>query len=270
MEWSDFEDALVAGLYPDDEQRTHLFRSLPHRTRDAVRVRAIRLGASSKPQFRWKEQDLQKAAEMYRRGFAYKEISRLIGFSPKSIMSALLARRKSLGIEIRRRRWSANEIRILGAEWGEVSSRTLRSKLPKRTWAAIYNQARSMGLSMKPQGYERVSDLARRAGYSRDQMVSILKMYEVKTKFSYSEKKSGKGRLYAQPDDALEAASKYSKLDSIADVMRRYVTNHRTVYGIALRAGLITSTNACVRKHRLDPDEIDKLMSLHGIKRRET
>lgn len=94
---------------------------------------------------------------------------------PHRTAAAREHRASDLAIPRRRRRWTAEEVRTLLLEWGEVSPRTLREKLPGRTWLAIYEQAtKVMGLAPPQQEMVSLGAAARRAGFSHQKLRSIL------------------------------------------------------------------------------------------------
>jgi hypothetical protein len=128
--WTPQEDALVRWLYPRRSKHGALARALPHRTWEAIALRAGKLGAG-----RW------------------------------------------------RRKWTADEDRVLVREWGEVTQRVLRAKLRGRTWGAIVERAGDLGLPMGvPQGWETLTAAARRLGYATATLRALLARRGITTK----------------------------------------------------------------------------------------
>lgn len=71
-------------------------------------------------------------------------------------------------------KWSRAELVTLRAEWGEVSERCLRGKLPGRTWGAIAMKAYSIGLRDPNQGAISIKQAEERTGLDRVRLRRIL------------------------------------------------------------------------------------------------
>jgi hypothetical protein len=73
------------------------------------------------------------------------------------------------------RAWTPAEDATLRREWSEVAQRTLRAKLPGRSWRAILRRATMvLGLTSIPQGWETFDSAARRTGYCSETLRGIL------------------------------------------------------------------------------------------------
>jgi len=83
-------------------------------------------------------------------------------------------------------RWTEAERAVLLREWHEVGQRTLRAKLPGRSWVAIRDKARVLGLPAGvPQGHASVASLARRLGYTHVTLRRLLAEHGVALKTLY-------------------------------------------------------------------------------------
>ena len=71
-------------------------------------------------------------------------------------------------------KWTREELVTLRAEWGEVSERCLRRKLPGRTWGAIAMKAYSIGLRDPNQGAISIKQAEERTGLDRVRLRRIL------------------------------------------------------------------------------------------------
>jgi hypothetical protein len=75
--------------------------------------------------------------------------------------------------------WTQAEVDVLLREWGEVSERTLRAKLPGRTWDGIAQQARKHGLPAPSRGLVSVQAAAKHIGLHRLTLLRILKLARI-------------------------------------------------------------------------------------------
>jgi hypothetical protein len=87
--------------------------------------------------------------------------AKLLGRSPNSVRQHAF----KLGLP-QSQLWSAAELRTLTQEWGEVSERKLRAKLPNRSWAAIANKVARLKLPSPVQGLVLLADAAAKTGFS--------------------------------------------------------------------------------------------------------
>lgn len=83
---------------------------------------------------------------------------------PLRSRSAISSRATALGAAVHGRAWTRDEVVILQREWGELTERTLRSKLPGRTLIAIWGKARELGLPPQSDGRGSVREAERRLG----------------------------------------------------------------------------------------------------------
>lgn len=103
--------------------------------------------------------------------------------------------------------WSRRELVTLRAEWGEVSERKLRQKLPGRTWKAIAEKAKKLGLSNPNQGVASIKEVAIKSGFNHRRVMVILRAmgvrltYRVRTQV----RPNAARRWVVDLDEALEA-----------------------------------------------------------------
>ena len=75
--------------------------------------------------------------------------------------------------------WTQAEVDVLLREWGEISERNLRARLPGRTWNGIAQQARKHGLPAPSRGKVSVRAAAEHIGLHRLTLLRILKLSHV-------------------------------------------------------------------------------------------
>ena len=110
-------------------------------------------------------------------------LRRAIKALPHRTEKAIVIRAGRIGAVVYQRAWTVQEEDILRREWTEVSARTLRDKLPGRTWYAIFDHARRLGIARGiPQGYVTVKAAAQRAGYAQQTLSDLLVRHNVRVK----------------------------------------------------------------------------------------
>ena len=93
--------------------------------------------------------------------------------------AALRQRVHKLGVPRAKRAWTPAEDHLLTLEWGEDAPRTLRQKLPGRSWHAIMLRAGELGLERPQREMVSLEEAARTAGYSPKTLRGILHRYGV-------------------------------------------------------------------------------------------
>lgn len=112
--------------------------------------------------------------------------------------------------------WTRAEDDILRKSWNEVGNRSLVRRLKGRTFCAIYERARHLGLRAgTPQGMVSVKALSNdpRWGYDYYKTLKILRTHGVSLhRYSYASlKTSARGTLYVEEADAREAAEAWER-----------------------------------------------------------
>jgi len=89
----------------------------------------------------------------------------LLAALPMRSQSAIRQRLLDLGLRpTSGSRWSDADLRLLAARWSLVGQRTLLRTFPGRSWQAIFERARILGLPSIPQGFETLKSAAIRCG----------------------------------------------------------------------------------------------------------
>lgn len=112
--------------------------------------------------------------------------------------------------------WTRAEDDILRNSWNEVGNRSLVRRLKGRTFCAIYERARHLGLRAgTPQGMVSVKALSNdpRWGYDYYKTLKIMRTHGVFLhRYSYASlKTSARGTLYVEEADAREAAEAWER-----------------------------------------------------------
>lgn len=163
--------------------------------------------------------------------------------------------------------WTAREDRTLRLEWGELTVRSLRAKLPGRTWVAIVCRARTLRLGSPAQGRVAVAVAARMCGFAHMTMAKILRVEGV-----HVERHPGGvhararkvPRSLVDPDEARAAVTRYlarmSAAESITQAAARTGLTARQVQARLARAGVLAPVG---RGHhfRVDPAVTDRAIA---------
>lgn len=159
--------------------------------------------------------------------------------------------------------WSPREDNILRLEWGELSPRVLREKLPGRTWAAIKLRAARLRLGSPARGRISVAEAARKAGFARQTMLQILANYGVRIERHPGGIRAQRRvcpRYLVDPDEALEAVERHlaveRSVECLAHAAVRVGVAAGTLRSLLLRAKAIEVGERGKRK-RIDPSVVD-------------
>ena len=172
--------------------------------------------------------------------------------------------------------WTAQEDHILRSNWLKVPPRILRSKLPPRTGAAIYNHALRIGLKAGcPQGYVSVTSLSKspKWGYGYKLTLAILKFSKVRIrKFGYTGRSKRSGTMHVEEMDAIRAADAWSKAqfklksgkENPCDAAERFGLAPSTIWRWLTLSGLVPpKTINNKRTFLADPNVYDQVVKLH-------
>lgn len=124
-------------------------------------------------------------------------------------------------------RWTVQEVEILRREWGEIGVRSLRAKLPGRTWCGIRQKAHDLGLEFGiPQGKVSIKEGARRAGLSEDLFLRVIVAAGVLVKrhpFPTQEHSFGARWQVCEWDEAREAVERWAGgVEKVTAAARRH------------------------------------------------
>lgn len=189
---------------------------------------------------------------------------------PQRTIHAIRCRAKRLGLRAHNaaRPWTAREDATLRIEWGEVAQRTLRQKLPGRSWVAIWSRAHHLGLGSPAQGRVSVTAAARACGYAYATFVQILRAEGVAIEHHPGGIRQAFQRAcpryLVDLDDCRDAVARYIARTSVDDgtesLLEAAARNWMSIHAMRnrlTRAGLITGEQ---RGHplRLRPEDVDR------------
>lgn len=171
---------------------------------------------------------------------------------PHRTYGYLYRRQQYIGIHARNRAWTPEEEAILRESWALQTPRTILVKLPHRTWSAIRDHARTLGLSTLAQGMALASDLARDAGVGVKAYLRVLRVAGVRVAAwltPLSPYRSRKTRAWVVPEyEATLAWDNHRELQeeftTLSVIENDYVVAKRTVRRAVLAANLPTLTLA--------------------------
>lgn len=142
--------------------------------------------------------------------------------------------------------WTPQEDKILRIEWGDVSARTLREKLPGRSWIAIKLRATRLRLGSPAQGRISIAEAARRAGLSPKYFTQVLLARGVRIERhpgGFGAQTRRCPRYLVDPDDAEDAVAAHLDeqrgVESVAEAARRIGVAATTLRSALLRAQAI-------------------------------
>lgn len=185
---------------------------------------------------------------------------------------AIKLRAKHLGVRAAKQAipWTSREDQILALEWGELQPRTLRSKLPGRTWIAIVHRATLLGLGSPAQGRVSVAEASRMCGYARQTMRAIL-LAEGVTLHSHPGGMTAQRRILRRElvdaDEAREAVERYlareatDPRETLAEAGERHGLSARQMEDRLGAAGLLPARGRG-RIRRVDPKAADRAVAL--------
>jgi len=159
--------------------------------------------------------------------------------------------------------WTPQEDKILRIEWGDVSARTLREKLPGRTWAAIKVRAVRLRLGSPAQGRISLAEAARRAGFSTAFVEQILRARGVRIERhpgGFHAQNRRCPRYLVDPDDARDAVEAHladeAEVESLTSAAERLGVAATTLRTALLRAQALPP-GPKGRAKRLDRETLD-------------
>lgn len=135
------------------------------------------------------------------------------------------------------RHWTQAEDAILMREWGEVRPKTLRQKLPGRTWGAIRSRAvGKLGLPLgAPQGFLCIAAAAKKLGFGGEpQVLALAERHGITVRvypFPLVHKPKAKGRQCVNWEDISEAlAREVATTESVGPAARARDLNSATLW----------------------------------------
>lgn len=187
--------------------------------------------------------------------------------------AALRKRVQLLGVPRPHRAWTSEEDRILRLDWGEDVPRTLRRKLPGRSWHAIMLRAETLGLERPQREMVSLDEAARRAGYSPKTLRAILNRYGVALEsYRHGRHAEDIGALRRQipsyrvdPVEVEDAVRKHladaaaDRRETVREAAARLGVGHMALYCRLRRAGALPKEGRG-RKALLEPGVADRFV----------
>lgn len=142
-----------------------------------------------------------------------RALARCCAALPHRTRSAVSSRASLLRVTVHSRAWTQEEVLTLRREWGELTERVLRQKLPGRTISAIYGKAKELGLPAQSDGRTGYRHASTRLGVD---LLAIRKLItEVGMTLGHVAPINPRGRRFARREvdvDALEVILRHRDL----------------------------------------------------------
>ena len=238
---------------------------------DTAKVtRALLAAAPSKPRA-WTAEEVAFLRKHYR-GRGAKWCAAKLGRSTDATERAAYLRHIT-------RCWSQQELVTLRAEWGEVSERSLRHKLPGRPWGGIVAKAAELGLSNPNQGKSSMAEAVRLSGLNRRRLRLIFAEYGVRLTYRIRTRAEGEGAYRGRHwvfdmDEAMEAVrawliTKAARLNRTEAMARTGLSMHHTQRAVRMLAGTRPVEGFSVREWSLSPEDVDAAAAMYRTARGE-
>jgi hypothetical protein len=175
-----------------------------------------------------------------------------------------------LGLPRPYRKYTADENAIIRKNWGRVTIRKLKTKLPGRSEGAIVRHAtspappRGDGLGLHrglPQGYQPISPTTDALGYSHRALLRIYAHFEVPVRTFNMQSRATVRRLGVDSHDAAVAVARWSELETITVAARRRGVERRRVRSLLAEAKIPLPKNW--HQLILEPELYDLLIDWH-------
>ncbi len=185
---------------------------------------------------------------------------------PKRGEHAIYHRANRLGLS-RRRRWTADELERLRAQWGLESLDAIARALG-RTRLTVYWQAQRLGLPLGcDEDHEYLSAAAARCGYDTIQLRRILKWAGVPVLSAYSRKRRGRTHL-VDPYEVDDAVARWLRTETVEAAARRVGTTGCVLLKWLRKAGVEPQrapgwkpgTRENKRHMRVESAEVDRVI----------
>lgn len=180
---------------------------------------------------------------------------------------SLTQRAKRLGVT-RKPHWSKSADAHLVYLWeARIGVNAIAMKMG-RTPQAVYRRGQDLGLPLGcPNGFEFVTQAARRCGFTVETMWRIIKAGKVRTQASLSDPRiANKGnwrRRYVDPDEIDEAVKKWLDSELVDQAAERRGLVSVTLRGWLVKAGVLPAVRR--KKHLRIPSEvIDRVVAEHS------
>ena len=167
------------------------------------------------------------------------------------------------------RRWTPAEDRKLLTMWGERSRRTVREALHPRTWDAIVDRVKVLGLPLGPagmQGYETIKAATIRTGYDRRQLLRILSAHGVNPVRCRTSSVTQPRTLFVEVD-AVDAAiaAEFAGFERVDDGARRHGLPGWLLLRWLRAAGEVPPAVPGKKPwHRVTPETVDRVVRERG------
>lgn len=176
---------------------------------------------------------------------------------------AIRQQAKRMGL-VRKRSWKLDEEK-LRTLWQTMTPRELRTALGGRSWSAILERARLLGLPFgPPKGCESLNKAAERCGVNHAHLLRILAACEVPLRECYPNNRAPKKfpRHYVDSFEVTRAVEWYSRSVLLTPMAREYGIHEKTLRKWVDRAGLTPRIYS--QSERFEPEEVERVLREHG------
>lgn len=188
---------------------------------------------------------------------------RLRALLPARTTCAIEGRIMRLGVQRRKRHWTAADDAYLRREWGDTGLRTLARHL-RRCPDAVYRRASDLGLHLgTPQGCESVTAAVARTGYAHPELRRLLAAAGVAVR-QVAVARTGRERYvhrYVEPDAVDAAVAAWERSEVLTAAARRRGVARASLIAWLRAAGVVRPTRAVF--WRVDSATVDRVVAQH-------
>lgn len=216
------------------------------------------------PVFAWSPAEDAIIRLLYKRRDGVARIHRHL---PHRSRGSISGRAERLGLRSPRAHWTRRENAILVREWHDVQPRTLRRKLPGRTWCAIAEHAKLLGLPLGiPQGHVSIKEAARRAGYAMPTLRALLVRQGVPMHARCeSSARRSQVRRYVEWEACMRAIQADLRMETLTQAAERTQFSAQWLREILRAAGIYRAERG--ERPRLDPATVDAALAARRARR---
>lgn len=210
-----------------------------------------------------------------RKALPWDSLTALLPGRTRRTITARLVKLTRAGVVHRGgRRWTTSEDATLLRTWPESAHRTLLDALPARSWAAIRQRARVLGLETRVRDLVALPEAARRLGLSRAATVALAERSGVPLR--HAPHADGRRRDRG-PVKRLRAARRprYVDLDALTEALEAELTRETVTVACArhgLQRGTLTrwlladgvARVQLGREWTYAPADVDRVVAAHG------
>lgn len=249
------------------------------RTREPAARRSRATTPASRRGLPWTAEEFETLARLathrgrVRRALPWDRIEAALPGRSRRTISVRLARLTRRGVVKRGgREWTREENLTLRRLWTESAERTLLAALPRRSWSAIIQHARQLGLEVRVRGLVSIPAAATALGLSHEAVIALAARASIALCYAPHAPTRNRG-----PVKRLRAARRprFVDLDALREALEAELERETIAYA-SQRHGLPRATLARwlhaaeVAGHKLgsetmfDPADVDRVVAAHG------